>query len=259
MIRRPPRSTLFPYTTLFRSSRGVPAAPLVRALVGARPPDVFRARRELHHRPLRPGRVVGWDRHPVRTRDPGRRSPRNRLDPSIRTARRTFRGVGRCLRRAGRLPLSALARTGRLAPRSAPALRRRLYRRRVLRRESRRVERIPPVVLARRRPAARHRGALHRRPPARRGLHPAALAAEDGLRLLARPCPLPLHPVRQRVATPGGRRSPSLHDPSRRRSLRLLESWLDPSTGVRERDRARPPGRSGGHQAALSWRPARSF
>src|SRR5256885_9918189 len=27
MIRRPPRSTLFPYTTLFRSSRQVPSAP----------------------------------------------------------------------------------------------------------------------------------------------------------------------------------------------------------------------------------------
>src|SRR3712207_7684408 len=27
MIRRPPRSTLFPYTTLFRSHRGVPAGP----------------------------------------------------------------------------------------------------------------------------------------------------------------------------------------------------------------------------------------
>src|SRR5258708_21597878 len=26
MIRRPPRSTLFPYTTLFRSTRGVPRA-----------------------------------------------------------------------------------------------------------------------------------------------------------------------------------------------------------------------------------------
>src|SRR5205814_8211451 len=58
-----------------------------------------------------------------------------------------------------------------------------------LRRESRRVERIPPVVLARRPPAARHRGALRRRPPARRGLHRAALAAEGGLRLLARPRP----------------------------------------------------------------------
>src|SRR5260221_7487939 len=33
MIRRPPRSTLFPYTTLFRSSRGVVQVP--DAVVGA--------------------------------------------------------------------------------------------------------------------------------------------------------------------------------------------------------------------------------
>src|SRR2546430_9062160 len=31
MIRRPPRSTLFPYTTLFRSVRGVPHPPRLRA------------------------------------------------------------------------------------------------------------------------------------------------------------------------------------------------------------------------------------
>src|SRR2546425_3514238 len=30
MIRRPPRSTLFPYTTLFRSRAGMPGAPLHR-------------------------------------------------------------------------------------------------------------------------------------------------------------------------------------------------------------------------------------
>src|SRR5258707_15658651 len=30
MIRRPPRSTLFPYTTLFRSSRNGPPAPAAR-------------------------------------------------------------------------------------------------------------------------------------------------------------------------------------------------------------------------------------
>src|SRR3712207_8952541 len=36
MIRRPPRSTLFPYTTLFRSSR-------------------------LHHQPSAIGAVAGWD------------------------------------------------------------------------------------------------------------------------------------------------------------------------------------------------------
>src|SRR2546429_5173341 len=39
MIRRPPRSTLFPYTTLFRSSRGPPLAPTWahRPLRAARP------------------------------------------------------------------------------------------------------------------------------------------------------------------------------------------------------------------------------
>src|SRR5258708_11326066 len=31
MIRRPPRSTLFPYTTLFRSLAGVPIVPIVFA------------------------------------------------------------------------------------------------------------------------------------------------------------------------------------------------------------------------------------
>src|SRR2546427_2111641 len=36
MIRRPPRSTLFPYTTLFRSA-GVPAA-AVRRPLGGKPP-----------------------------------------------------------------------------------------------------------------------------------------------------------------------------------------------------------------------------
>src|SRR5258708_31092507 len=34
MIRRPPRSTLFPYTTLFRSSRGAFSQDLVRVPVG---------------------------------------------------------------------------------------------------------------------------------------------------------------------------------------------------------------------------------
>src|SRR3712207_8756721 len=35
MIRRPPRSTLFPYTTLFRSVRTVPGTPTPRPLVTA--------------------------------------------------------------------------------------------------------------------------------------------------------------------------------------------------------------------------------
>src|SRR3712207_7966428 len=48
MIRRPPRSTLFPYTTLFRSTRGVP-------VVGARVAD--------HLTGARTGSVGGLHRH----------------------------------------------------------------------------------------------------------------------------------------------------------------------------------------------------
>src|SRR5258707_10362297 len=36
MIRRPPRSTLFPYTTLFRSPPGAPGRASARALYGPR-------------------------------------------------------------------------------------------------------------------------------------------------------------------------------------------------------------------------------
>src|SRR3712207_4357977 len=51
MIRRPPRSTLFPYTTLFRSDRKLPAAQAEsvaerhRAQVGSRQAQGCRARR----------------------------------------------------------------------------------------------------------------------------------------------------------------------------------------------------------------------
>src|SRR2546421_4242007 len=53
MIRRPPRSTLFPYTTLFRSGLGLelalvvtgsPIDPLRRALVALGPADLVRFR-----------------------------------------------------------------------------------------------------------------------------------------------------------------------------------------------------------------------
>src|SRR2546426_4703989 len=54
MIRRPPRSTLFPYTTLFRS---VPALPLARRL-GARPHAASRCGRVRRHR-LRRSRLRG--------------------------------------------------------------------------------------------------------------------------------------------------------------------------------------------------------
>src|SRR5689334_24335282 len=39
MIRRPPRSTLFPYTTLFRSARAVPVDALRAGRADAREPD----------------------------------------------------------------------------------------------------------------------------------------------------------------------------------------------------------------------------
>src|SRR2546422_7015132 len=61
MIRRPPRSTLFPYTTLFRSGQASPPARLAR--FGAARPDVpagDEARgRELSARRNRGGRVPG--------------------------------------------------------------------------------------------------------------------------------------------------------------------------------------------------------
>src|SRR2546426_11377430 len=49
MIRRPPRSTLFPYTTLFRSQLHVAERPahLRRSAAPARTPDPVRERREL--------------------------------------------------------------------------------------------------------------------------------------------------------------------------------------------------------------------
>src|SRR2546422_8207305 len=39
MIRRPPRSTLFPYTTLFRSPNGSGKSTLVKLLLGQLAPD----------------------------------------------------------------------------------------------------------------------------------------------------------------------------------------------------------------------------
>src|SRR3712207_8365825 len=54
MIRRPPRSTLFPYTTLFRSSRRDRRSGLGR---GARGPELSLQRRHRHE-------AVGGARHP---------------------------------------------------------------------------------------------------------------------------------------------------------------------------------------------------
>src|SRR3712207_7941462 len=59
MIRRPPRSTLFPYTTLFRSSRRGQAGPQRTQAQeeGVRAPEADHCRpAEGHSRPICPGR-----------------------------------------------------------------------------------------------------------------------------------------------------------------------------------------------------------
>src|SRR2546429_7205729 len=48
MIRRPPRSTLFPYTTLFRSATTTAAQPRANAIASTSPPASFRGRSEEH-------------------------------------------------------------------------------------------------------------------------------------------------------------------------------------------------------------------
>src|SRR3712207_7449372 len=74
MIRRPPRSTLFPYTTLFRSSRATPT-PRRRPAGGPRPAD----RRWTRGRGAAParGREILRERADVgRGRPPDRKSTR---------------------------------------------------------------------------------------------------------------------------------------------------------------------------------------
>src|SRR2546430_5175080 len=58
MIRRPPRSTLFPYTTLFRSSRWL----LVSAISGSRHDSRPAASRAPSSRGSRPGGSTGGNR-----------------------------------------------------------------------------------------------------------------------------------------------------------------------------------------------------
>src|SRR3712207_6944018 len=56
MIRRPPRSTLFPYTTLFRSHRHHRRRPPTVSLADHRPDDVLRGRQDAHRRHAPGGR-----------------------------------------------------------------------------------------------------------------------------------------------------------------------------------------------------------
>src|SRR2546426_4892406 len=59
MIRRPPRSTLFPYTTLFRSSSSVATCTLCRIRLTAQRPARSLVQYETHHRYRAPGASAG--------------------------------------------------------------------------------------------------------------------------------------------------------------------------------------------------------
>src|SRR5256885_3924031 len=70
MIRRPPRSTLFPYTTLFRSrGRGARAPPGRWPVWAVRPPRGGRA-------PVAPARLLGLEHGGRRPPRGDRKSPR---------------------------------------------------------------------------------------------------------------------------------------------------------------------------------------
>src|SRR2546422_5868760 len=67
MIRRPPRSTLFPYTTLFRSQQAAPRGPVVGARLPLRlPAGRSGGPRADPHRRLRGRRALGRDRKSTR-------------------------------------------------------------------------------------------------------------------------------------------------------------------------------------------------
>src|SRR5712692_11971840 len=100
MIRRPPRSTLFPYTTLFRS-RPDPLRAAALPLAEPRGGDGF------HGVPARRGRIA-----------PGRRAPRP-LRPSPSGRSRLFGGRG------GVRPHRDVVRSARAAATIAPRDRRR--------------------------------------------------------------------------------------------------------------------------------------
>src|SRR3989449_8251037 len=84
MIRRPPRSTLFPYTTLFRSRAA--SGPRASARSGAPPPRGARAGRAARARRSR-GRVgsrrAPWGRR-TRSGGPRRWQPPDSPDPTVR-------------------------------------------------------------------------------------------------------------------------------------------------------------------------------
>src|SRR5258708_12328333 len=66
MIRRPPRSTLFPYTTLFRSRQGLVGAAAARAEGVLSGPDSLSAAARRHHLQVSRNDRVSRDRNSTR-------------------------------------------------------------------------------------------------------------------------------------------------------------------------------------------------
>src|SRR5882762_289577 len=121
MIRRPPRSTLFPYTTLFRSARGregfedlVGAGELFQCLAVARIRFEHAAAQLAEHEGEERGRVLAYSVEAERRhlRRAGRAGRRARPDP--RSARSRVRTPGRPPPRA-----RALSARGHAAPSTA--------------------------------------------------------------------------------------------------------------------------------------------
>src|SRR3712207_8636184 len=75
MIRRPPRSTLFPYTTLFRSRRSV-----AEGVNAAIPAQAILPGREISHVHLRRPRHRVPDSHAVQVQEHGRGAPSTRSE-----------------------------------------------------------------------------------------------------------------------------------------------------------------------------------
>src|SRR6266498_397141 len=94
MIRRPPRSTLFPYTTLFRSPAAVRKADGKPAAVSGRPRLRDRGVEQRPHLDI----ALGPKQRERRLREPGcEREPR----PARRTRRRTLSGQKCATRKLG--------------------------------------------------------------------------------------------------------------------------------------------------------------
>src|SRR6266699_6009398 len=87
MIRRPPRSTLFPYTTLFRSRRSRVAPPevcVLRATGRVDPPRSEEHTSELQSRPHLVCRLLLEKKQQIQV---GGRRVKTKLDPKLATAR----------------------------------------------------------------------------------------------------------------------------------------------------------------------------